>query len=38
MMVVMDAPEIMKLPHETVAGERRVRTGVLSDADLARFA
>ena len=38
MMVVMDAPEITKLPHETVAGERRVRTGVLSDADLARFA
>ena len=34
----MDAPEITKLPHEAVAGERQVRTGVLSDADLARFA
>ena len=38
MMDVMDAPEITRLPHEAVAGERQVRTGVLSDADLERFA
>ena len=38
MMAEMDTPEITRLPHEAVAGERQVRTGVLSDADLERFA
>ena len=37
-MDVKDAPRITGLPHEALAGERQVRTGVLSDADLERFA
>jgi len=32
------AHEVTKLPYETVSGERRIHTGVLSDGDLARFA
>ena len=38
MMDVMDGPEITKLPHEAISGERQVRNGVLGDDDLVRFA
>ena len=34
---VATVPEVTKLPHETVSAERRIRTGVLGDADLAQF-
>ena len=37
-MDVKNAPKITDLPHEALGGERQVRTGVLSDADLERFA
>ena len=34
----MEDSQTMKLPHEALPGGRQVRTGVLGDADLARFA
>jgi len=37
-MPVATVPGVTKLPHETVSADRRIRTGVLSDADLDLFA